>query len=362
MTERKPRLCFVGNLLGLNDGYITTQGQIVADLFAGENYEVTRVSSKINRAARLAEIVSVLITKRRRFDLVVLDVYSGLNLIMAETVSFLCKLLKLPLVMVLRGGDLPKYARLKPRMVKRILGRADVLIAPSRFLAEKLDFLGFEIKIITNVLNIKAYPFKPRREIEPNLIWMRSFHPLYNPEMAVKVLARLRESHPKATLTMAGVDKGSEPEVKKLADTLGVREAIRFAGFLDLAKKIREFSAADVYLNTNRVDNMPVSVIEARALGLPVVATNVGGLPYLIGHGENGLLVADDDVESMVENVKLLLDNTDLVAKISLNGRKLAEESDWKAVRCEWDKIFSALLKAKKARVLNPKLKTRNAG
>lgn len=349
-------------MLGQNPGYIPTQGLIISGMFAAEGHFVTCISSKINRTARLAEIISTLMRKRRQFDIVILDVYSRLNLIMAETVGMICRFLDLPLVMVLRGGELPEYARRSPQMMKRILGRADALVAPSTFIAARLDFLGFEMKIITNVLEIERYRFKQRRKIAPKLLWMRSFHPKYNPEMAVKVLARLRETEPEATLTMAGKDKGSETVTKKLAETLDVRHAVKFAGFLNFEKKTEEFAAADIYLNTNRVDNMPVSVIEARAFGLPVVATNVGGLPYLIEHRENGLLVADDDARAMVENIELLLEDAELTAKISENGRKLAERSDWKAVRREWEKLFSGLLDAQQAKPLGAKLKTRNAG
>jgi L-malate glycosyltransferase len=344
MNPKRMNLCFVGNMLGRNAGYITTQGQIVADLFAAEGYKVTCVSSKINRAARLAEIVRALIKGFRTFDIVLLDTYSGLSFITADVTGFLCKLFKLPIVMILRGGNLPEFMRKNPRWAKRVFDRADVLVAPSEFLAQEIGDWGYEIPVITNIIDISRYPYRERSKISPKLIWMRSFHPIYNPEMAVKVLAKLRETEPEATLTMAGNDKGIEDEIKKLVKELNLSDAVRFAGFLDLEKKIKEFSGTDVYINTNRIDNMPVSVVEARALGLPVVATNVGGLPYLIEDGENGFLVPDDDVDAMVKSIKKLLDNPDLTRKISKKGRALAERSAWSAVRLEWEKMIEKVL------------------
>lgn len=331
-------------MLGRNADYITTQGLITADLFAADGYKVTCVSSKINRAARLAEIVQTLLKGARKFDVVLLDTYSGLNFVTADVTGFLCRLFKLPVIMILRGGNLPQFMAKHPRWSRRVLNRASVLVAPSEFLANEIGDWGYDIPIITNIINLSRYPFRERSVIAPKLIWMRSFHPVYNPEMAVKVLARLRESEPDATLTMAGADKGLENKIKAMVEEMGLSGAVKFAGFLDLEKKIKEFSDADIYINTNRIDNMPVSVVEARALGLPVVATNVGGLPCLIKQGENGFLVPNDNVDAMVENIKKLLDSSDLTRKISRNGRLLAERSDWVAVRFEWETLFSDLL------------------
>jgi L-malate glycosyltransferase len=344
---KKPRLCFVGSMLGRNAGHITTQGQITADLFAAEDYEVFCVSSKINKIARLAEIAAVLIKNSRRFDLVLLEVYGGMSFFIADAASRLCRIFKLPLVMVLHGGGLPKLFEEHPRWAKKVLRRANRLIAPSPFLAEKIGLAGFDIEVVPNVIDLDLSPFRERGKISPRLIWMRSFHPIYNPQMAIEVLAELRKSFPDATLTMAGVDKGLEAELKRKVGEMNLQDAVRFPGFLDAEQKKREFSEADIYLNTNRIDNMPVSVLEACAFGLPVVATNVGGLPYLISDGKNGLLVENENVGQMTAAVKLLLEDANLTQKISRNARQLSECSGWANVRGDWEKLFAEVLDGK---------------
>jgi L-malate glycosyltransferase len=345
--QKKPHLCFVGNMLGRNAGYITTQGQITADLFSAEGYEVVCVSSKINKFARLAEIAAVLIKNSRRFDIVLLEVYGGMSFFIADLASRLCKIFKLPLIMVLHGGGLPKLFEEHPLWAKNVLRRANRLIAPSPFLAEKIGQSGFDIEVVSNVIDLDLSPFRERGKISPRLIWMRSFHPIYNPPMAIEVLAELRKSFPDATLTMAGVDKGLEAELKQKVGEMNLQDAVRFPGFLDAEQKKREFSEADIYLNTNRIDNMPVSVLEACAFGLPVVATNVGGLPYLISDGENGLLVETENVGEMVSAVKLLLEDENLTQKISRNARQLAEHSGWEKIRGDWEKLFAEVLNEK---------------
>jgi glycosyltransferase involved in cell wall biosynthesis len=119
---------------------------------------------------------------------------------------------------------------------------------------------------------------------------------------------------------------------------------VRFPGYLNMATKVREGNAAAIFLNTNHVDNMPVSVIEACAMGLPVVATNVGGIPDLLTDGETGLLVPDDDDQAMSGTVLRLLRDPELAGRLSANGRKLAERSSWKRVRLQWEQLFANVM------------------
>ena len=358
MKTFKPHICFIGSMLGKNAGYVTTQGQILADLFAAEDhYRISCVSSRINRVTRLSEIMAVLILKHRKIDAVILEVYSGLSFFIAEIVGEICRSLKIPLVMVLHGGNLPDFVAANPRRAGVTLKKARVLVAPSEFIAEKLAAFGFQVRVIPNVIDLNRYNYRKRELIRPQLLWMRSFHEIYNPQMAVAVLSELVKSYPEARLVMAGVDKGLQAQVKEKAEKLGLEKAVRFAGFLDEKKKRDEFSRADIYLNTNRVDNMPVSIVEACASGLPVVATRVGGIPWLIADGESGLLVENENVGEMVKAIKKLLNEPNFTERISRNARNLAERSDWAAVRQSWENLLDEIFIEAKSRSRRKKSK-----
>jgi len=165
---------------------------------------------------------------------------------------------------------------------------------------------------------------------------MRTFHPVYNPEMAVRAFARLREVEPLASMVMAGQNKGTEADVRRLSRQYGLEDAIRFAGFLNDDAKIREGNAADIFLNTNRIDNTPLSVIEACAMGLPVVATRVGGISDLLSHDETALLVPDDDDCAMVEAILRLLRDPEVTGRLSAGGRRVAEQCSWDETTSRW--------------------------
>jgi glycosyltransferase involved in cell wall biosynthesis len=331
-------------MVGRNAGYVTTQGEILTDCLGATGYDVVSVSTATSRYGRLADIVATVVRRRRGVDIMVLQTYSGPSFVVQDVASALARRFGHRVVMHLHGGGLPAFIERHPRWARRVFDRADAFVAPSEFLADAVRAHGYPARVIPNIVDLSAYAFRPRPSVRPRLFWMRSYHPVYNPEMALRVLARVRAHCPDATLTMAGRDKGLEPAVRAEAARLGLDGAVRFVGFLDQAGKAREGEAADIFINTTRVDNTPVAVIEACAMGLPVVSTDVGGIRQLLDDGRTGLLVPDDDADAMADAVVRLVRDPALAARLSANGRRLAERSTWDQVHPEWERLFAELL------------------
>ncbi|MEZ4517534.1 MAG: glycosyltransferase family 4 protein [Chloroflexota bacterium] len=347
MTAAPPRLALVGPMLGRNPGWVVTQGEILGDLLARDGYDVRLTSEHVGRVRRVTDILTSLVAWRNQVDVVVHMVFSGSAFRITDAASALCQRLGLPQIFVLRGGALPEFTDRNPDFVRRVLERADALVSPSGFLAhyyEEESGFNLPVRVIPNILDIDNYPFRERITVVPRLLWMRTFHDVYHPELAVETLQELQRTHPEATLTMAGQDKGLLAPVQALARDLGLEDIVRFAGFLDRDGKTREFSAHDIYLNTNRVDNMPVSILESAAYGVPVVATEVGGIPYLLQDGETALLTPDSDAPAMADAIRRLLDEDGLARRLSVNGRRLAESCAWPVVKLQWAALFSELL------------------
>lgn len=350
LTLRRPRLALVGPMLSKNPGWVATQGEILGGLLAREGYEVRLTSGYVARTRRLADTLGSLVAWRGQVDLVIHMVFSGSAFHVTDAASALCRLLGLRQVFVLHGGNLPEYAAENRERVGRVMNRGSAVVSPSGYLSDAfMREFGLPVTVIPNVLELDDYPFRPRTAVGPRLLWMRTFHEIYNPALAIRVLEQLRQTEPTATLTMAGQDKGSLGQMRELAQELGLADAVRFVGFLDKVGKDREFATHDIYLNTNHVDNMPVSVLEAAAYGLPVVATAVGGIPFLLRDGDNGLLVPDDDAAAMATAVRRLLAQPALAQKLSANGRQLAEASAWPAVFAKWEPLFQSVLTAQRA-------------
>jgi glycosyltransferase involved in cell wall biosynthesis len=342
-SPRLPSIAVIGPLVGSNRGLIPTQGEFLARKFREAGNRVVEASSARGRLVRLADVVSTIL-RARGSDVQCLQVYGERSFVVEDVASFLGKICGQRVVMILRGGTLPTFMDRFPSWSRRVLSRADALVTPSPYMAREVARRGYEAEIIPNVIDVSKYPYRERHEVAPRLVWMRSFYSYYNPGMAVEVLVRLREAHAAATLVMAGPDKGDLASVRALARDRGVTSAVRFPGFLDSEAKTREFAAADVYLNTNTLDNMPVSILEAAAMGLPVVATDVGGIRDFLSDGETALLTPSKDAAAMADAVLRLIREPALAHRLSVNGRALAERCSWEVVGPRFQELFASVL------------------
>lgn len=158
--------------------------------------------------------------------------------------------------------------------------------------------------------------------------------------MAVDVLKLLREKYPKASLTMVGPDKdGSLLTTKAFAESLELK--VNFTGKLSKKEWTDLAKDHDIFINTTHFDNTPISVLEAMALGLPIVTTNVGGIPYMLTNQKNALLVNDDEAKEMITAIDSLLNHEELVHKLTTNAKLLVNTMDWQVVKSKWNELLS---------------------
>ena len=219
------------------------------------------------------------------------------------------------------------------------------MTAPSRYLCEQLKQYRPDLVLIPNGLDVGAYRPRPLSEAKPRLLWLRAFHSIYNPVLAARVMAELLRDVPEASLTMVGPDKGDGAlqAVVEEAAKLGVAKRIQFPGPIPRADVPSRMAEADIFINTTNIDNTPVSVLEAMASGLCVVSTNVGGVPYLLEHGKDALLVPPDDPVAMARAIRRVLNEPALAETLSRNARMKAGQFDWSVVVSRWDALLSAV-------------------
>lgn len=334
----KMKLLYLGNKLsshGLNKTTVETLGENLLE----EGFTVVSVSSKKNFFLRFLEMFWVTLTAKN-ISYLLIDTYSTKAFWYAFICSQIARIRNINYIPILHGGDLPNRLKNNPKLAEAVFKNAYQNVAPSNYLKSVFEKHEFQNVIyIPNTIEIEKYNFKLREKAEPKLLWVRAFAFIYNPTMAIKVLNKLKEKYPNASLTMVGPDKdGSMKTTKKLAEELNV--AINFTGKLSKEDWWKLSQDYDIFINTTHFDNTPVSVMEAMALGLPVVSTNVGGIPYLVENENTALLVNDNDVEMMVSQIERLLQDEVLVKNLSLNGRQLAETWDWKKVKVLWHNLL----------------------
>lgn len=341
MTATPPRVGVVGPLLGANPGWVVTQGEVLAEHLAGDGLIVQTTSSVVPRVRRALDVARNVSRWRGSVDVVVVLAFSGAAFRMTELGVRSARRLGVPVVVWLHGGNLPEYTRRHPRRVRRVLARADRLVAPSPYLAALGTAVGREVAVIPNVLPVAAEA-TARTSTRPRVLWMRTFHPLYRPELAVETFARVRARHPDARLTLAGQDKGELAATRSRVEAAGLDGSVDFAGFLDPAGKARAFADHDVFLNTTRVDNAPVSLLEAAAHGLVVVSTPAGGIVDLFDDGVDALLAPDAD--GLADSIERVLAEPELAARLSAAALGLARSADWAEVGPRWHALLREVI------------------
>ena len=333
-------LLYIGNNLR-DQGRNLTGMAALGPLLEQKGYNLIYASSKANKLLRLWDMLRTCWVNKKRTNYVLIDTYSTLNFWYAFFVSQLCRLLRLNYIPILHGGNLESRLKNNPFLSRLLFKHAYINVAPSGFIYDMFKRYGYSnLKHIPNTVKIKDYPFKKRTLGAVNLLWVRSFSKIYNPELTVKVLKRLMNEGVKASLCMVGPDSGdgSLQATKQLAKDLQV--SVTFTGKLTKQEWTALSADYNVFINTSNFDNMPVSVVEAMALGLPVVSTNVGGMPYLIAHLKEGILVDPDNEEGFVAAIINLMSNPSIVSLMVQNARKKAESFDWSVIKSQWVSIL----------------------
>jgi len=333
-------IVYVGNIIS-GHGKTATTVETLGKLLQKEGFDVKLTSNKQNKILRLVDMLWTVFKYRKKLEYVLIDTYSTTNFLYAYYVSKLCIWLKIKYIPILHGGNLEERLKHSKAKSELIFKNAYTNVSPSLFLKTVFERYGYSnVQHIPNNVELEAYSFKQRSKLQAKLLWVRSFAEIYNPELAVEVVHSLQQQGMKASLCMVGPKKDDSFEkTQQLAKDLNVE--VRFTGKLSKAEWISLAADYDIFINTTNFDNTPVSLIEAMALGLPIVSTNVGGIPYLINDQEDGILINPNAKDEMVAAIVALINSPEKAQKLSQNARKKAESFDWETVKKEWKQLLS---------------------
>lgn len=337
----QPHILIVGNFLSAKGGSRGVCEELAIRL-PERGWPVITTSSRSNRFLRLFDMLWTAWRARKQYDVAQIDVFSGPSFLWAEAVCWILRRLKKPYVLTLHGGNLPGFARRWQRRVNRLLRSAARVTTPSVYIKTSFSKIRDDILLLPNGVDLSSYSFQHRLQPAPRLTWLRAFHAIYNPIMAAKALSFLVSEFPDIHLTMFGPDKkdGSLNAMQKWAQEAGIAPRIHTPGSIPKAKIPSELASYDIFLNTTTAESFGVSVVEAAALGMCIVTTNVGELPYIWTDDHDALLVPPDDPQAMASAVRRILNEPGLAGYLSHNARKTAEQFDWSIVLPQWERLL----------------------
>lgn len=230
-----------------------------------------------------------------------------------------------------RGGEAYSFFARLGFLVRPVLRLASARTVPSGFLQRCFAQHGLRASIVCNLIDLDRFRFRARDRLEPRLLVTRNLETMYNVSMALRAYAIIKRVYPNARLDIVG-DGSERSALQGWTAKINLRD-VYFHGSVPHAEVVNFLDRADILLNPTNVDNLPANLLEAFASGVPVVSTNVGGIPDLVGDQPAALLVDADAAEAMAENVFLLLEDPDTVKRQTAAARQIAENFTWSRVR-----------------------------
>ena len=220
------------------------------------------------------------------------------------------------------------------RRAAAALAKADSLVVPSGYLVDVFRDFDLNARAVPNIVDLSQFRYRVRDPLRPHLVCTRGFHPYYCIDYVVRAFAEVRELFPDAQLDLVG--KGpTQAQIMQLIADLGV-SGVNICGVASREEIGRFYDRADIFINASKLDNMPVSVLEAFAAGTPVVTTAPEGMKYIVDHERTGLLCKVGDAHALAENVIRLLNHSQLASRLAVNAQQESRRYRWDVVRGQW--------------------------
>jgi L-malate glycosyltransferase len=277
----------------------------------------------------------LLVRELRRADVVHVFAASYSSFLLAPLPAcIVARLFGKPVLLNYHSGEAPDHLRRSAvaRLVLRRLVEANVV--PSAFLRDVFRSFEIHAEVVPNIVDLRQFTYRVRDPLRPRLLCTRNFEPLYNLSCVLRAFAKIQAHYPAASLTLVG--SGShETTLRKEAAALCL-EHVTFAGRVAPSEIHAYYANADIYVQAPTIDNMPLSLLEAFASGLPVVSTDVGGVPSMLRHGVDGLLVADNDADALADQVIMLLTDPALARRLAESAYRTLAAYEWPVVRDGW--------------------------
>ncbi|MCQ8102638.1 glycosyltransferase family 4 protein [Methylomonas sp. SURF-2] len=248
-----------------------------------------------------------------------------------------------PVIVNYRGGEAEVYLQTSIKFVAPTLKKISALVVPSGFLQTVFDKYGFAARVIPNIVDLNRFAFASnkcvRNKEAPVIVIARNLESIYGIDVAIEAIAILRQKIPLVKVLIAGSGPLLE-SLSKLVQQKALTDNIEFTGKLTPEQIAGLYAKADIMLNPTRVDNMPNSLLEALAAGLPIVTTAVGGIPYIVSDGETALMVEPNNPEMMAAKLEQLIIDGALYEKLAENGIQYVQQYAWRQVKQQWLTLY----------------------
>lgn len=281
-------------------GGISGQVEMLHNCVNSDQYEADIFSTKGNAFKRLWKFIKLIIVARN-YDILHVHGCSERGMLPILYGVIAGKIWRKRIIITYHGGGAEEYFAKRGMFARRWLCRADKVIVLNGYLEKVFGEYDIPCIVIPNVILLPD--IKRTHEWDsnaPRFISVRHLRELYNIPCILRAFQQVQQQIPNASLTVLGSGPLLE-ELQQYVRDNGLKH-VTFVGQVPNQEMNRYLAEHDVFLSAPRVDNMPVSVLEAMNAGVLVISSKVGGVPYMIEHQKTGLLF-DNSQESGVNEL-----------------------------------------------------------
>ncbi len=253
---------------------------------------------------------------------------TGGSYIRKSILTRLCKLFGKKVLLHLHGADFDAYIEeagpsAKKRII-RLLNRADALIALSE--TWKTYFSQYiapeKIHVVYNPCAAAVDAYKSRQNPRVNVLFTGRLGRRKGTYDLLEALRKIKSNG--YILSLYG--DGDTEIIRELAKEQGLEDLVSVSGWVPHASIFPLYRNADIFVLPSYAEGLPMSVLEAMGAGLPVISTEVGGIPEAVEDGVNGFLIKPGDIDSLAEKLELLINDAALRVKMGKASLLLAKE------------------------------------
>lgn len=311
-------------------GGISGQVELLRKHLQEEGHSAEIFSTKASTLRRLL-LPMKLHKAAKQCDVLHIHCCSGWGFLPAALGIAVGRRMKKRLVLTYHGGGGEDFFDRHPRLVRHCLSLTNTNIVHSGFLAKVFEKHHLPCCVIPNIVDLDESLFRQRETLSANFICTRAHEPLYNIACILRAFRQVQEIHPEASLNLVG-DGSEHQNLMKLTQELKAYN-VTFTGRVDNSEIFHHLDRADIFLSSSTVDNMPVSVLEAMGAGLLVIASRVGGVPYIIRNCATGLLFDNDDDAELARQMLWALENQTIAKAVIRQARRAVASYSWVNVK-----------------------------
>lgn len=326
ISNYKPGIGGINAQVDLLQQFINQEDGWQADIFSTKGNPIRRCIAFIK-----------LLCKARTYDILHIHACSYWGMVPAVLGIIAGKLWRKRTIITYHGGGAEEYFDKHAAFVRRWLGRADEVIVLSGFLKEIFDQYQIPCVVIPNIVVLRPQTERTTT-IAPKFISIRHLEPLYNIPCVLQAYEQVLKHYPEATLDILGqgsmrADLEAYVQEHKLT-------GLTFVGQVPSDKIYDYFANASIMLSAPKIDNMPVSILEAMNAGLLVISSRVGGVPYMIDDGKTGLLFESENSNDLADKMLWALEHSKETDNMICAAQKEVQKYSWENVKPQLMKIY----------------------